>query len=268
MKYKDISVVILLYKTPHKLIKNLKNYKKFNILILDQSNDRELKEKIIKTIPNIKYYGLTNKNNGFAKSINFLVRKSQSKYILCTQPDTYISAQSIIKLKNTFKNKKDAIITVPKIINYKNFYDKKRRKVFPVKNILGAIFLADRKKFIKFKMFDERFFFYWEDIDLCKRISYSKFKIYINTLAQAKHKGLRSVKLNLKTFVLRKVYFKYGEYLFQSKYKNLKLIKVIREPLKFIFFSFYHFFAFNFKKSLENLCFVYAILRFIVKKTL
>ena len=40
---KDITVVLLLYNTPHNLVKNLLVYKDFNILILDQSNDLILK---------------------------------------------------------------------------------------------------------------------------------------------------------------------------------------------------------------------------------
>ena len=39
MNNKDITILILLYKTPFSLLKNLKTYKSFKILILDQSND-------------------------------------------------------------------------------------------------------------------------------------------------------------------------------------------------------------------------------------
>ena len=45
MKFNDISVVILFYKTSYKVIKNLSNYKNFDIYILDQSNDIILKKK-------------------------------------------------------------------------------------------------------------------------------------------------------------------------------------------------------------------------------
>ena len=58
MKFNDISVVILFYKTSYKVIKNLSNYKNFDIYILDQSNDIILKKKIEKKFPKIKYYGI------------------------------------------------------------------------------------------------------------------------------------------------------------------------------------------------------------------
>ena len=44
MKYNDISIVILLYKTPIETLQNLDSYKDFNLYILDQSNDIKLKK--------------------------------------------------------------------------------------------------------------------------------------------------------------------------------------------------------------------------------
>ena len=39
MPPKDITIILLLYNTPIKILRNLKNYKKFPTIILDQSND-------------------------------------------------------------------------------------------------------------------------------------------------------------------------------------------------------------------------------------
>ena len=46
MNMSNISVIILLFHTRDNLIENLKQYKDFKVLILDQSNDLELKKKI------------------------------------------------------------------------------------------------------------------------------------------------------------------------------------------------------------------------------
>ena len=67
MQLKDITIILLLYNTPIKTLNNLKNYKKFNIIILDQSNDFETKKSIKKILPNILYYKITKKNEGFCK---------------------------------------------------------------------------------------------------------------------------------------------------------------------------------------------------------
>ena len=66
MKNSQISIILLLFKTPNNTIRNLINYKNFNLYILDQSNNKNLKNKLKKILPNIQYYGLTKKNKGFA----------------------------------------------------------------------------------------------------------------------------------------------------------------------------------------------------------
>ena len=115
----DITIILLLYKTPLTLIKNLEPLKKFKIIILDQSNDIYFKKKVTKVLPNIKSYYLSKNNIGFAKGINSLVKKVKTKYFFCTQPDVFINEKSIIELKKTFsRNKKNLIVTIP-LINKK-----------------------------------------------------------------------------------------------------------------------------------------------------
>ena len=80
---KDISIILLLYHTPKNIFKNLKQYKNFNIYILDQNKNSDLKNQLIKMFPNLNYYNL-NKNLGFSRGINFLAKKVKTKYFLCT----------------------------------------------------------------------------------------------------------------------------------------------------------------------------------------
>ena len=65
----DITIILLLYKTPLRLIKNFEVFKDFNVIVLDQSNDSEFKKKLLKILPNINSYTLSKKNSGFAKWI-------------------------------------------------------------------------------------------------------------------------------------------------------------------------------------------------------
>lgn len=264
----DISIIFLLYKTPYKVIKNLENYKNFKVLIFDQSNDYKLKQKIKKKFPKLQYYGLTNKNKGFAKGINHLVKKVKTKYFLCTQPDIFINQKSILELKKIHIKKKNCIISVPKIIGLKNYKIKKNKKenIVPIKDMIGAVFLADKKKFSYLKMFDENFVFYWEDVDLSNRIQKSKFKIYINHKTIAKHSGSASTVFDLKTFFIRKSNFKYGEYLYQYKYKKLKFIKIIREPIMNLLFSFFYLMTLRPKNFFEKIFYIYGIFKFIIFK--
>ena len=91
MRISDISIILLLYNTPTEKIKNLLNYKNFNIFILDQSGDHITKKRLNKILPNIRYYKVSNNNNGFAKGINFLVKKVKTRFFLCTLIDVLIN---------------------------------------------------------------------------------------------------------------------------------------------------------------------------------
>ncbi len=260
----NISVILLLFHTRKNLIENLKQYKDFKVLILDQSNDLELRKKIKKFLPKIEFYLASNVNMGFAKGINFLAKKVKTKYFLCTQPDIKINKKSIKYLLNTFNLKKNCIISVPKIDDFVNFKIKNQQKIYPIKNIIGAIFLAEKKKFLNINMFDENFFFYWEDVDISNRIQKSKYKIYINHNSKAVHTW-SSTKFNLQTFYVKETNFKYGELFYQYKNNKLKYIKILRQPFTLFFLSLLYLISLNPKKSLSNLFRIYGIIKFIIE---
>ena len=271
MDFKDISIIILLYKTPDKLLENLRKYKNFKILILDQSNNLTNKIYLKKFLPNIQYYGLTNKNMGFAKAQNFLIKKVKTRYFFSTQPDVDISINSILNLKKTIiKFKNDCILAVPNINNQKNItkIDKNdSNKEFKIKDMIGASFMADKKKFIKIGMFDRNFFFYWEDIDLSYRIRNSNYNIYINLKSKAYHSSSTSSNNTLKTLIIRYVNFKFGEYLFTYKIKKLRTLKIIRQIFTYPIYSLFYFLLLQLNISLKYFCYFIGIFKFLLIKS-
>tara|TARA_B110001450_G_C17619583_1_gene480636 strand:- start:441 stop:1256 length:816 start_codon:yes stop_codon:yes gene_type:complete len=261
MNHKDITVILLLFNTPDKLLKNFEVYKTFKVIILDQSNDKIFKKKLIKLLPNIQSYELANNNLGFAKGINKLVKKVKTKYFFCTQPDVNIDKKSIYNLKRTIlKHKTNAITVIPKINEASNY--SKNKKEIIVKKMIGAIFLASKKKFLEIGMFDEDFFFYWEDVDLSNRINNSKYNIYLNKKSKAIHLGGLSSKMNSKNLFVRSLNFKFGEYLYLFKNKKLRVIKIIREPFLNLIYSFINIFLFDTKKIIIKLGNFVGILKF------
>lgn len=268
MDHNDITIIILLYKTPSNLLKNLEKYKSFKVLILDQSNDIANKITLSKILPKIQYYGLTSINMGFAKAQNFLVKKVKTKYFFSTQPDIKISIKSIINLKKTIiKFKRDCVVAIPKINKQKNISiikKKNNNKEFKVKDMIGAAFMADKKRFIEVGMFDTNFFFYWEDVDLSYRIRNSEYNIYINYKSKAQHTSGNSSRNTLNTMVIRYINFKFGEYLFFYKIKKLRILKIIRQIFLFPIYSVLLLFLLQFKTSLKYFCFFSGILKFLL----
>ena len=94
--------LLFYYIEPQKnYLKTLSKYKDFKLLILDQSNDLT-NSKILKNfLPRIQYYGLTERNMGFANAQNFLIKKVKTKYFFSTQPPINLSFKSIVNLKRT-----------------------------------------------------------------------------------------------------------------------------------------------------------------------
>ena len=257
---KDITVILPLYKTPHTLIRNINQYKNLKIIILDQSNDHELKAKILKQNTNIIKYIILDKNIGFAKSCNYLFRNVTSKYCLLTQADIVINLKSIKELLKAINRIENCIISAPNLIK-----SKKIPALKTVDNVIGANFLFDVKKMKKIKFFDEQFFLYWEDVDLCFRIKKRRYKMIIVRKAKAKHLSSKSSVNNLKTFFIRNINFKFGEYLYYSKINKLKKTKPLRQVSTNLIYFLINIISLNFSKSLQNIAYILGIFKFIFR---
>ena len=148
------------------------------------------------------------KNNqvkGFGKNHNFAFKQIESDYFIVCNPDIRIKSFNLNKFLESFSREKIAAVG-PKVLDlHGNIEDSKRkfpsffnlfsRKFFAArddykslenhKNIfhvdwLAGMFVAfDSKKFKEIKGFDERYFLYLEDADICRRLkSKSEFVLY------------------------------------------------------------------------------------------
>ena len=95
---KKVTVVILTYKTPKKIIYNcLKSLdKKINTSVIEYSREFEHKDFIKKKFPKVKIY-CTGENLGYGKGNNFGLVKAKTDFALILNPDTVCE-------KNFFKN--------------------------------------------------------------------------------------------------------------------------------------------------------------------
>lgn len=132
--------------------------------------------------------------------------------------------------------------------------------------------MADKKRYLEIGSFDEDYFFYWEDVDLSKRISsFSRYNIYKCQNSNANHDNGSSSINDKKTQYIRFTFFKYGEYLYQYKYKKLKSVKMIREPIQLIFYLLCYLITIQkskFKKKLYTLNGIYIFYKYLLKKTI
>jgi GT2 family glycosyltransferase len=255
---KNITVIVTLYKTPLSKLNNLTNYKNYKLLIFEQEGNSNSKKKI-SNILNFKFRYFFNKRNiGLTKSSNLLLKKVKTKYCLFTQADINISSNSILKLFNIIKYKKESILITP------NLSKKKNNKIFKfVKKINAACVLFDVKKIKKIGFFDEDYFLYWEDIDLIQRINKSNYKMISSSKIYAHHDGSQSSKNDSKVLYLRSKNFTYGEFVYDYKNNKLRFIKIIRKFIQNLFLFFFNIIRFQLKDSLKNLANLNGILKFI-----
>ena len=159
-------------------------------------------------------------------------------------------------------SKKKAAIVIPSINNKKSLL-KDEKKILEVRNIIGATFLSDKKKFTELGMFDEDFFFYWEDMELSNRINKSNYQMFLNKRSKAIHKNSKSSVDSLKIDIIRNKNFIFGEMLYDYKVKKIRKLKIIRKLLQNLFFLFFNIFSFKLKASVISLAKISGILLFL-----
>ena len=266
--FKDITIIIPLYKTPLSQLSKFTQYKNFKIIFIDQCGNKNFKHNIKKVIGiNFDYYS-TKKNIGLSKAANFLLSKVKTRFCLFTQADIVINSYSIFLLKLALIKQANYIFAGPKFVEKIN---KKTNKdilfSFPrirkVKSINAACFLLDVKKIKKIGFFDEDFFLYWEDIFLMKKINKSKYQIAFVNQAKAVHEIGKSTEKNYKIFLIRNINFKYGVYLFDYKMNQFRHVKILRNIIRFPFYFIFFVLTFQFLKSYIKLSEFLGALKFI-----
>lgn len=256
---KNITVVVILYNTPLSKIVNLKQFINFNLIILEQGKVAILKKNIQKILGFKFRYYYSKKNLGLTKGINFLIKKTKTKYCVITEPDIYIEPKSIINLSKVINLNKKYLLVGPRY-NKKNLF----KKNMITKNIDLSCVLFETKKIIKFNFYDEDFFFFWSDIDLVKRINNSNFKMVVAKNSFAKHNMSNSSKNSINNNFMRDKSYKYGELIFDAKYNKLRFLKVFRQLIKSFFNTFFYIITFQSKKIVKNLGYLFGIFEFLI----
>lgn len=199
----------------------------FDIIVVDNNSGDASVAMIMKTFPNVRLIQ-NDENLGFSGANNMALRQSSSKYILLLNPDTIILNNSIEKMLEFLASNENAGAVGPQILNPDKSPQKSCRKlpgfidalfyisgigrVFPnarifrswllpefdygktqrVEYISGACIMVRKKVFDDIGLFDERFFLYSEDTDLCLRMMKNRWDILYFSVAKIIHYGGQS----------------------------------------------------------------------------
>lgn len=237
----DLTIVIINYETPvlvKNLVESIFDTVKsldYEIVVVDNSKNEDLRFKSSSKL--VKVLNL-NENRGFAHANNYGVRNSNGRYILFLNSDSIVYENSIELAYSYFlQQKKVGVLGIRQLLKNgeldkgckrgfptpmaafyyflgfsKWFKNSKRFGVYQqtfidefevaeVDSVSGAFMLIKRTVFNLICGFDERFFLYGEDVDLCYRLKQHGFKniyfgkVYFTHLKNGSGAGsLRTIK--------------------------------------------------------------------------
>ena len=230
MELDELNVVIVTYKSENKIISCIESLPaNLKVYVVENSSDNDFKKKIESKFENVECI-LTGGNMGYAVGNNIGLKKVQTKYALVLNPDTVLSKETIPNFFESIKKNKDFWLIGPANDQSKNLIFKDKIEL-QVKNLKGFGIFFNLEKF-KNNFFDENYFLYFEEIDLCKRVIKEGGKIYINKNIIIDHEGASSVKIK-NEFQLEKNrnwHWMWSTFYFHKKFKGFILAFLIILP--------------------------------------
>ncbi len=217
MKKMTLTIVIVNWNTSDLLYNCLNSIKKSNvniidrIIVVDNASSDQSRAMVETCFPEVFLIN-SGDNMGFGKANNIAIPHVRSAYILFLNPDTIVNSNALTQMCNFLENNDRVGAIGCKIIDAQNhivdlpiqtelsplkrfflqiFFSKHTnniiRRIYPshnkhksgfVSHLYGACLMVRKYVFDQVGCFDEQFFMYAEDIDLCKRIGAAGWLLY------------------------------------------------------------------------------------------
>jgi GT2 family glycosyltransferase len=198
------------------------------VVVVDHESNLDAASHIAKTFPWVRVVERST-NEGFATGVNLGVRETRAPFILLLNPDCVIAEQDLTRLMAFAQQRSQAAIVGPRILNADGTVQGSARRFpgittafagrsswltrrFPnnplsrrnlpaldaqqtpldVDWVSGACMLVRRNALEQVGGMDERFFLYWEDADLCRRLTDVGWRVLYFPGATIVHAGGRS----------------------------------------------------------------------------
>ena len=196
---KFLTIIIPSYKSNNRVLSHLKKLsKKIQIIIVENSQDKTLKEKVEKKYK--KTQVILKKNLGYGRAINFGAKLVKTKYFFVMNPDTTIYKDTLTKLVDSAKKIKSFGMLSPEHIFNKRKGKNKNENFIEKKILTGGAMLFDTKIFKKINGFDDKIFLYYEDNDYFTKCNKINVKLYLVKNAFHYHKMKNSSSATFKNF--------------------------------------------------------------------
>jgi N-acetylglucosaminyl-diphospho-decaprenol L-rhamnosyltransferase len=244
MTFNQITIVITSYKSDEKIVKCLKSINnQCKTIIIENSRDSSFKEKIEKNFVNTECI-IAGENLGYAKGNNLGLSKVKTKYALILNPDAELENNTLSNFFNIANSIKKFAIIAPAIQDEKNIKNNVL-ELTEVDSVKGFAMFLNLEEFKDVGFFDDKFFIYLEEIDLCRRLRKKNKKIFLDPNILIYHQGGSSheAKYNFEMELSRNWHWMWSTFYFTKKHKGFSYAllnvsnKLISALIKYIFYS-------------------------------
>ena len=250
----EITFVIVTYKS-ESIIQDCLNTlpSESKKIIVENSNNINLGKDLKLKYDNIEV--ILSENIGMGAGNNIGLKSCKTKYAYILNPDTKLNNNTIKNLIYELNKISDFTIASPlnddpNFPNYKiNNPEQKNLNILSVDSIDGFSMLIDLEKFGDQNFFDENFFLYLENDDLCRRVKNRNENIYIIKNSLINHTGGISKKKNLE--YLRNWHWMWSKFYFNKKHYGFfsAFSKIFFNLFSSLFKSIFYLIIFNHHKK-------------------
>ncbi len=237
-------------------------YEQTEILVVDNGSKDESPELIREKYPVVNLL-INTENRGFAWANNQGIQVSRGDYVLLLNTDTAVPPGALRELLSILKSDENIGAVGPLLYSNENQYQvsfgykvdflhellkrsilnyiwKKRlrylRRDIAVRWLSGACILIRKKSLEEVRFFDDNFFLYFEDIDLCYRLQQKKYKLILTPSVRVYHKGGgSSVAESLKN----RLHYRRSQLYFYQKHNSRLSLFLLKIYLRIVFLFSY-----------------------------
>ena len=247
MSNKRITIVINTFNSEdkiHKCIGSIPN--EYKIIVIENSKNENFKKELEQKYSNVQCF-LAGENLGYAKGNNLGLSKVKSEYALILNPDAFLEKNTLNNFFRAAEKVQNFSILGPAKQNefLKEDQNADKDDIFEVDYLKGFAIFLNLHQFKDIGFFDENFFIYFEEIDLCKRLIDNNKKIYLDTNIKITHAGGTSHEesINYEMEKSRNWHWMWSTFYFHKKHYGyfIALIKILPKFLsaiiKLIYFT-------------------------------
>ena len=203
--------------------------KGFNKLIIENSSDEELKKELEQNYDKTEV--ILSENIGMGAGNNLGILRANTQYVYILNPDVVLKKDTLSNINNSISDLENFAILSPVSDNldYPNYkIDKKENETINkdvienVEEIDGYSMIINKSFFSNNVFFDEKFFMYLENVDLCLRAKKNDGKLIIIKNSKIHHLGAKAVddRYSKEVELSRNWHWMWSKFYFNKKYKG------------------------------------------------